>query len=167
MKTYKEFVVALQNTIQEAQLLHEPDEVPMNRSIVLPNAKFKEFVNNLRKAGHKVVHDRSAGTMSVLHNGVRHVDAMQMPGGWLVRTSKEIAKMDEDALQEDGSPVGKHVGFGYRGAHPHGRVTGVFKKGTTRATTEYDIMPDAKDRHPGEKLPVHRMGNKIHEETQA
>lgn len=57
--------------------------------------------------------------------------------------------------------VGKHVGFKYRGAHPHGTVTGVFKKGKTKAKTEFNIEPDAKDRHPGEKLPVHRMGDKL------
>ena len=58
--------------------------------------------------------------------------------------------------------VGKHVGFGYRGAHPQGNVTGVYKQGKTRATTEFNVMPRAKDRHPGEKLPVHRMGNNLH-----
>lgn len=58
--------------------------------------------------------------------------------------------------------VGKHVGFGYRGAHPHGTVSGTAKQGTTRATTMFDVMPDAKDRHPGEKLPVHRRGANLH-----
>lgn len=58
--------------------------------------------------------------------------------------------------------VGKHVGFGYRGAHPQGHVTGIRKQGTTRATTEFNVMPRAQDRHPGEPLPVHRYGSNLH-----
>lgn len=60
------------------------------------------------------------------------------------------------------SEAGRHVAFGYRGAHPHGTVTGVAKVGKTKANTMYDVMPDAKDRHPGEKLPVHRLGKNLH-----
>lgn len=57
--------------------------------------------------------------------------------------------------------VGKEVAFRYRSAHPHGKVTGVAKQGKTKDTTMFNVMPDAKDRHPGEKLPVHRRGNKL------
>lgn len=60
------------------------------------------------------------------------------------------------------SEAGRHVAFGYRGAHPHGTVTGVDKPGKTKAKTMYDVMPDAADRHPGEKLPVHRLGKNLH-----
>lgn len=61
-------------------------------------------------------------------------------------------------------PKGKRgVRFNYRSAHGiHGEVTGVFKKGKTHASTEFDVMPDKQDRHPGEKLPIHRRGDKLH-----
>lgn len=57
--------------------------------------------------------------------------------------------------------IGKEEEFKYRSAHPHGKVTGIDKQGKTKASTVFDIMPDAKDRHPGEKLPVHRHGDKL------
>lgn len=41
-------------------------------------------------------------------------------------------------------------------------IVGVLKKGKTRATTMYKVMPSKKNRHPGEKLPLHRLGKNIH-----
>jgi len=57
---------------------------------------------------------------------------------------------------------GQHVGFTYRSARPQGVITGIAKRGTTRATTEYSIRPDAKYRHTGEGSTVPRHGNKFH-----
>ncbi|MCV7314717.1 hypothetical protein H7J77_04080 [Mycolicibacillus parakoreensis] len=51
------------------------------------------------------------------------------------------------------------VYFNYRSAHDlEGRIVGVAKKGTTSATTTYEVMPFKKHIHPGEKVPIHRTG---------
>lgn len=57
---------------------------------------------------------------------------------------------------------GEPVSFNYRSAKDvHGTVTGVEHQGKTNATTMYDVQPTAKNVHPGEKVPVHRSGDKL------
>lgn len=54
------------------------------------------------------------------------------------------------------------VTFNYRSAKGiHGRVVGKAKGGSKGDPMEA-VMPDKKDRHPGEKLPIHRRASKLH-----
>lgn len=54
---------------------------------------------------------------------------------------------------------GTHVSWHYRGAIGHGTIAGVYKKGTTSATTEYSI--NESDHHPGEAKVLHHFGRAL------
>lgn len=57
-------------------------------------------------------------------------------------------------------PDGTRVAWPYRGATGHGTVSGIYKRGTTSANTEYDISEH--DHHPGEKSTLHHFGRVLH-----
>ena len=54
---------------------------------------------------------------------------------------------------------GERVSWKYRGAVGHGTITGVYKRGTTAANTEYSIRE--KDHHPGERAVLHHYGRAL------
>jgi hypothetical protein len=58
--------------------------------------------------------------------------------------------------------VGDHVGGHYRSATWTGRIKSIVHQGTTDATTEFAIKPDADSKHPGEPTLIHRFGKNIH-----
>lgn len=55
---------------------------------------------------------------------------------------------------------GEKVSWHYRGAIGHGTIDGIYKRGTTDATTEYNIRET--DHHPGEKAVIHHFGRALH-----
>ena len=74
--------------------------------------------------------------------------------------TKKPAKAAKPAKSVETIPAGTEVTYHYRSATGHGTVTGVSKKGTTAANTEYSIAEH--DHHPGEPAVVHHYGSALH-----
>lgn len=71
---------------------------------------------------------------------------------------REITKAEEENFKT--IPVGTSVWWHYRSAIGHGTVKGIYKKGTNKDNTIYNV--EEHDHHEGEKSILHHAGSALH-----